>query len=129
MLLLQVIAKLISENDDLADYAFSSAELRVASDIRSFLLIFHRVQQCVSAEKTPSLSIVLPLYEKVITMLKNLIKKLPEIAHAITESIKKLESYLAISRKTKIYALAMGMYINCDQVILHSILTYNDILY
>ncbi|KAF5319548.1 hypothetical protein D9619_008318 [Psilocybe cf. subviscida] len=102
-----VIEKLIAENDDLADYAFSPAELRVASDIRSFLLIFHRVQQCVSAEKTPTLSIVLPLYEKVIIMLKNLIRKLPEIAHAIKESIKKLESYLAISRKTKIYALAM----------------------
>lgn len=107
-MILQVIERLIAENDDLGDYAFSPAELRVASDIRSFLLIFHRVQQCVSAEKTPTLSIVLPLYEKVIIMLKNLIRKLPEIGHAINESIKKLESYLAISRKTKIYALAMG---------------------
>ncbi|KAF5309470.1 hypothetical protein D9619_012446 [Psilocybe cf. subviscida] len=102
-----VIERLISENDDLAHFAFSEIELQVASDIRRFLLVFRRVQQCVSAEKTPTLSIVLPTYEKAITMLKDLRFSPPKLTSAINESITKPEEYLAISRKTKIYVLAM----------------------
>lgn len=77
-------------------------------DIRRFLFIPHTVQELVSAEKTPTLSIVLPVYERLIIMLKNLRQELPQLAHAITASINKLEEYLAISQRTKIYALAMG---------------------
>lgn len=105
-----MIERLISENDDLAHFAFSEIELQVTSDICCFLLVFRRVQQCVSAEKMPTLSIVLPTYEKAITMLKDLRFSLPKLAGAINESIMKLEEYLAISRKTKIYVLAMCMF-------------------
>lgn len=121
---MQVVEKLIEENEDFAHYKFSTAELLVISDIRQFLLIFYKVQQCVSAEKTPTLSIVLPLYEKVIIMLRNLARKLPQIAHAINESIKKLETYLAISRKTKMYALAMCKCIILNYYYLLTVLTY-----
>jgi hypothetical protein len=55
----------------------------------------HIVQEIVSAEKTPTLSVVLPIYEKLIIMLKNLWAQLPEIAHTITASVEKLEEYLA----------------------------------
>lgn len=83
--------------------------LRVLDDIRTFLRVPHIVQEIVSAEKTPTLSIVLPIYEKLIVMLKNLQAQLPEIAHAIGASVEKLEEYLTYSRRTKIYALAMGI--------------------
>lgn len=82
--------------------------LRVLQDIRRFLEIFHLVQEIVSAEKTPTLSVVLPLYEKLIVMLNDLAKELGEISHAIKASVEKLEEYLAVSRCTKIYSLAMG---------------------
>lgn len=63
----------------------------------------------MSAEKTPTLSIVVPTYEKAIIMLKDLHLTLPKLAHAIDKSVKKLTEYLAISQTTKIYVLAMRM--------------------
>jgi hypothetical protein len=81
----------------------------VLCDIREFLYVFHVVQELVSAEKTPTLSIVLPMYEKLIIMLSDLKKKTPELSHAISASISKLEEYLAKSRTSKIYSLAIGM--------------------
>lgn len=66
------------------------------------------VQELVSAEKTPTISHVLPMYEKLVVMLTDLKRDLPELSHAISETITKLEEYLAKSRKTKFYALAIG---------------------
>ncbi|KAF8185444.1 hypothetical protein BJ912DRAFT_1114624 [Pholiota molesta] len=105
-----VSKKLIEINRDLSQHAFSDIEIKVASDIRRFLYVFHVVQELVSAEKTPTLSIVLPLYEKLITMLKLLRRALPELVHGIDASVAKLEEYLAISRGNRIYGLAMGEY-------------------
>lgn len=66
------------------------------------------MQEIVSAEKTPTLSLVLPLYEKLIALLTKLKIQLPKLEHAIAASVWKLEEYLEKSRQTKIYALAMG---------------------
>ncbi|KAJ7039416.1 hypothetical protein C8F04DRAFT_898191, partial [Mycena alexandri] len=66
------------------------------------------VEELVSAEKTPTLSIVLPLYERLIIMLRNLKRQLPKLGHAISAAIHKLEEYLGLSRRAPIYALAMG---------------------
>lgn len=47
-------------------------------------------------------------------MLKDLRLTLPKLVHAIDESVRKLSEYLAISRTTKIYVLAMCRYFfNC----------------
>ncbi|KAJ7306235.1 hypothetical protein DFH08DRAFT_918611 [Mycena albidolilacea] len=86
------------EQEDISHHSFDAMTLR----------IFHLVQEIVSAEKTPTLSVVLPLYEKLIVMLNDLTKELGEISHAIKASVEKLEEYLAVSRCTKIYSLAMG---------------------
>ncbi|KAJ7794074.1 hypothetical protein B0H14DRAFT_2220719, partial [Mycena olivaceomarginata] len=96
------------EQEDIAHHSFDAMTLRVLQDIRRFLEIFHLVQEIVSAEKTPTLSVVLPLYEKLIVILNDLAKELGEISHAIKASVEKLEEYLAVSRRTKIYSLAMG---------------------
>jgi hypothetical protein len=98
------------KHHDISHHALSDIALRVLDDIRTFLRVPHIVQEIVSAEKTPTLSIVLPIYEKLIVMLSNLRAQLPEIAHAINASIEKLEQYLGYSRRTKIYGLAMGSY-------------------
>ncbi|KAJ7894679.1 ribonuclease H-like domain-containing protein [Mycena olivaceomarginata] len=94
--------------DEIAHHSFDAMTLRVLSDIRRFLEVFHVVQEIVSAQKTPTLSMVLPLYENLIVMLRNLATDLDEISHAIEASIRKLEDYLSLSRRTRMYSLAMG---------------------
>ncbi|KAJ7704561.1 hypothetical protein B0H17DRAFT_1126873 [Mycena rosella] len=59
-----------------------AATLKASQDIRRFLQVPHIVQEIVSAEKTPTLSLVLPMYEKLIL-------------------------YLGMSRRTRMYALTM----------------------
>lgn len=61
----------------------------------------------MSAEQTPTLSIVIPTYEKLIGMLRDLKPLLPNIAHAIDASVDKLEEYMAKARSTRMYVLAM----------------------
>lgn len=70
--------------------------------------MFHAVQELVSAEKTPTLSIVLPMYEKLITLLQSLKLCLPKLSHAISASISKLTEYLQLSQCMRVYALAIG---------------------
>lgn len=83
-------------------------ELEVLSDIRSFLHAFQLVQQSVSAEKTPTLSIAIPLYEKLLVLLKLKRRKHKKIAHGVNASIRKVNKYLKKARRTRIYSLAMG---------------------
>ncbi|KAJ7818482.1 hypothetical protein B0H14DRAFT_3089486 [Mycena olivaceomarginata] len=80
----------------------------VLQDIRRFLQVPHIVQEIVSAEKTLTLSIVLPMCEKLILMLKDLRNKLDELSLGINTTIRKLEEYCNMSRRTRVYGLAMG---------------------
>ncbi|KAF5378856.1 hypothetical protein D9615_006941 [Tricholomella constricta] len=92
---------------ELQNLLLDDMQLRVLNDIRSFLYVFHTVQEVVSADKTPTLSVVLPLYERLISMLRDLKRSIPNLAHVISASQDKLEEYLSKSRKTRIYSLAM----------------------
>ncbi|KAF8058973.1 hypothetical protein FPV67DRAFT_1391539, partial [Lyophyllum atratum] len=92
---------------DLQSVLLDDVQLRVLYDIRQFLYVFHTIQEVVSADKTPTLSVVLPLYEKLITMLRDLKRVTPNLGHVISASEEKLEEYLAKSRKTRVYILAM----------------------
>jgi hypothetical protein len=117
--ILQAIEEFLMKpkHEDIAHHMLSDMALHILDDIRTFLRVPHIVQEIVSAEKTPTLSIVLPIYEKLIVMLKNIRSQLPEIAHAINASVEKLEEYLAYSRRTKIYALAMGIFFSLVSVV------------
>jgi hypothetical protein len=95
------------EHADIADLVLNDMDLQVLSDIHKFLNVFHTVQQIVSAEKTPTLSIVIPIYEQLISMLTNLKKHIPNLVHAIDASIDKLREYMEKARSTKMYVLAM----------------------
>jgi hypothetical protein len=92
---------------------FSPVEIQLLVDVRDFLHIFHAVQELVSAEKTPTLSIVLPLYEDLIMMLKDFSKVHPQLGHAADAAIAKLEEYLSHTRRTSIYSLAIGTSFPC----------------
>ncbi|KAH9829308.1 uncharacterized protein C8Q71DRAFT_694193, partial [Rhodofomes roseus] len=82
--------------------------LELLRDIREFLHAPHMVQEVLSAQRTPTLSMALPGYEKLIILLRLLKKKLWRISHAIEASIVKLEEYLGKARQTDIYMVAMG---------------------
>lgn len=97
------------EFSDITVHALSSIEITVLKDIRAFLSVFHYAQQIVSAEKTPTLSIVIPTYEKLIGMFTNLKRHKPNVAHAIDASLEKLKEYMGKARSTKMYVLAMRM--------------------
>ena len=60
------------EHSDIEHLALSDLELQVLSDIQRFLNVFHSAQQVVLAKHTPTLSIVIPTYELLITMVKDL---------------------------------------------------------
>ncbi|KAJ6548091.1 hypothetical protein B0H10DRAFT_1851448, partial [Mycena sp. CBHHK59/15] len=111
----------LDKYSDLKFMLLSDLELQVLRDVRQFLQVPHVVQELVSAEKTPTLCIVLPLYERLILMLRDLKLKLPKLGHAISAAIRKLEEYLALSRRASIYALAMGKNLPCESLVLTSI--------
>ena len=79
-------------------------------DIREFLSYPHEVQQAVSAEKTPTLTHVLPLYEKLALLYRLAARKLPELHGAINAAHAKLNKYLKLTQTTRIYALAMSTF-------------------
>ncbi|TEB21112.1 hypothetical protein FA13DRAFT_1643511, partial [Coprinellus micaceus] len=108
-LAIQAFFKLEKYEGYAAAYSMSEEQFAVLNDIRQFLGLFHVVQELVSAEKTPTLSFVLPMYEKLLTMLDDLKCILPEIASAITSSQTKLRGYLNKARGSPAYTMAIGM--------------------
>ncbi|KAF8164877.1 hypothetical protein B0H34DRAFT_829528, partial [Crassisporium funariophilum] len=114
--------KLLLERPELGDITdLNDAQLEVLKDICMFLNVFHTAQQIVSAEQTPTLSIVIPVYKQLIGILEDLKQHLPNISHVIKASIAKLEEYLGKSRSNKVYVLAMCTYsILCLHSNIHS---------
>jgi hypothetical protein len=95
-------------NEDIAHVALSDAQYKVLADIRMFLEVAHHAQQILSAEKTPTLSLALPLYERLIVTFKKLETKRPKIAHAVRSARLCIERYLTQGRKTRAYSLAIS---------------------
>ncbi|KAJ7584888.1 hypothetical protein C8J56DRAFT_789034 [Mycena floridula] len=108
--LLQAVNEFLAldKYEDLRHLQLSDDTVRVLIDIRRFLFVFHVIQELVSAQKTPTLPIVLPLYEKLIVLLESLKEELPKITPTIDIAKQKISEYLGLARHTKIYALAMG---------------------
>ena len=98
-----------SDHQDLADLALSETQRTVLDDIRQFLAIFDEVQQLLSSDQTPTLSLVIPVYEQLIGMLKNATSSLPNIAHAIEASIGKIQEYMdkAIELSDDLYRIQL----------------------
>ncbi|OBZ74707.1 hypothetical protein A0H81_05703 [Grifola frondosa] len=75
------------KQDDISFHALENPQLQVLDDVRHFLHVLHSVQELLAAERTPTLCIALPTYEKLILCLKLIRQWLPKIAHAIAVSI------------------------------------------
>jgi hypothetical protein len=65
-------------------------------------------QELLSAEKTPTLSLALPIFELLIIKWLELQTELPELGHYIGVGIAKIQEYVIKGRKSRIYALAMS---------------------
>jgi hypothetical protein len=57
-----------AKHRELLKHGLDNAQQKALCDVREWLQILHSVQELVSAEKTPTLSVVLPLYERLIGM-------------------------------------------------------------
>ncbi|TEB20236.1 hypothetical protein FA13DRAFT_1645125, partial [Coprinellus micaceus] len=93
---------------DLPDCLLTDRELGVLLDIHQILEVGHKAQELLSGERTPALSVALPSYEVVVIKWRQLQKTIPKMAPFIEKGIEKIESYMNESRKTRIYAHAMG---------------------
>jgi hypothetical protein len=95
------------KNASISHHALTDLQSKVLDEIQQFLALPHAVQELVSAEKTPTLPVVLPTYEKLLHLFKLMKPRLPNIDAAI----EKLSAYFARTRKTRIYALALRLFI------------------
>ena len=100
----------LNKHETLQHHALSKAQLKVLQDIHKFLSHPHEVQQAVSAKKTPTLTHLLPLYEKLTLLYRLAARKLPELHGAINAVHVKIDKYLKLTRTTRVYALAMSMF-------------------
>ena len=67
------------------------------------------VQEILSAAKTPTLSMALPLYEKLVVGLHGYREFALDLSPAIDAMIAKIEEYVLKSRNTQAYALPISM--------------------
>ncbi|KAH8073394.1 ribonuclease H-like domain-containing protein, partial [Cristinia sonorae] len=97
-----------AEQRSIRNHALSDMELRVLLDIRQLLHVFHLMQELLSAEKTPTLAMTIPIYEQLLRILRYLARTtLKPLAHAINASIARIEKYMAKAKSTRVYSLSM----------------------
>ena len=72
---------------DIQKHRLDEMQLRVLNDIREFLYVFHCIQELLSYNKTPTLSLSIPMYESLIELLRALRKSLQTLEHAINASL------------------------------------------
>ncbi|KAF4611154.1 hypothetical protein D9613_006646 [Agrocybe pediades] len=100
------------KHKDIHHHLLDDVQLQVLRDIAEFLRIPHAVQTILCAEKTPTLSWVLPRYEDLLDMLHLYRQACPQLQRAISVCVAKIEEYVEKSRSTRIYALAMSNFSN-----------------
>ncbi|EIN08900.1 hypothetical protein PUNSTDRAFT_32066, partial [Punctularia strigosozonata HHB-11173 SS5] len=79
----------------------------VTCDIEDVLRIPHHAQELLSAEKTPTLPVALPAYEQVLSLWRALRIELQYLSPYIEFGISKIEEYVARSRRSRAYVLAI----------------------
>ncbi|QRV87057.1 hAT family dimerization protein [Ceratobasidium sp. AG-Ba] len=103
------VSRYIASDTTLSEYAISHMDYEVLSDISDVLELANRTQQLLSSDKTPTLSLALPLYYALIDQWRNLQIKRPALSHAIGAGIEKLETYLAKTRSSPAHIVAMAL--------------------
>ena len=106
----------------------SDAAIRALKDIRDVLRIPYSVQEYLSSDNAPTAPWVLSAYAEMLEMLELAKLKYPKLRHSIQASSLALKQYMAYTRQTRVYALAMSMpyqhfmvYVRCSFSIQSSI--------
>ncbi|EMD38454.1 hypothetical protein CERSUDRAFT_48572 [Gelatoporia subvermispora B] len=95
------------ENTGLANLTLNTIEQQLLMEIYYILRVAHSCQQVLSTQRTPTLSMALPSYELVMLGWTALKTKYPLLASYIDVGLQRIEKYIALARKSRIYALAM----------------------
>ncbi len=95
---------------------FMSKQYEVLGHIHQILEIPHWAQELLAAEKTPTLAMALPVYEKLVELWKSLALAIPEMSHYIGLGVAKIMEYVSKGRRNKIYALAMSKFTRYNTV-------------
>lgn len=103
----QAVVRFALENPDARIPVLSHKQYEVLQDICSVLSILHNAQELLSAERTPTVALALPVYEALVHALREASKMFPELRYAIELGIDKIETYVAHARGVPVYALAM----------------------
>lgn len=97
-------------NQAIRGLTLTASEVEILKDIHCFLRLPHTVQEVLSAAKTPTLALALPLYEKLVVALRCFGELVPGLLPSISVSIEKIEEYVLRSRGSRIYGLATSTY-------------------
>jgi hypothetical protein len=89
-------------------HLFKPTEYEVLHHIHQILELPHKCQELLATEKTPTLTLAVPIYEALVVMWKELAKAIPELSHYIGLGIAKIMEYVLKGRQSRIYALAMS---------------------
>ncbi|TFK48722.1 hypothetical protein OE88DRAFT_495207 [Heliocybe sulcata] len=111
MALQPVVSRLLKDEEqaEIAHYALDDAEAEVLNDIKEFLRCAFAVHEMVGEEKLPLAVMAVPLYEQLLTVLKEFQQSLPELNSAISVAATKLEEALIECRKSDVYSLAISV--------------------
>jgi hypothetical protein len=96
------------EYEHLQEFLLSPDSISVLKDICQVLEVPHSAQQLLSFEKTPTLSMVLPVYSLLIDGWKHMQEVIPELSPYVTTGLVKLQKYINMAHKSRIYVLATG---------------------
>ncbi len=106
-----------AKHKDLASFGLDDDKLLVLNDVRAWLKIMHTGQELLAAHKTPTLPLLLPVYEEMVNMLRDAILVHSGIQHAVSASVDKLLEYIRKCRKSRLYTFAMGTYSKQVQIV------------
>ena len=84
-------------------------DCEVLYDVLDVLNLAHRTQELLCSDRTPTLSLALPLYHALIDQWRDLQSKRPALSHAIGAGIAKLEAYLEKTRSSPAHIVAMAL--------------------
>jgi hypothetical protein len=102
------VSEFISRHaESLGRFALSHRKFEVLQDILTILNIAYEVQELLSSEQTPTLSLTFPLYDSLLNNWRAAIKLFPEYESAILAGIGKIEDYVLQSRSSPIHVLVM----------------------
>ncbi|KAG9093931.1 hypothetical protein FS749_013461 [Ceratobasidium sp. UAMH 11750] len=95
--------------EDVQIPVLSHKQFEVLQDIVTVLRVAHNAQELLSAEKTLTLSLAFPVYEAVVEAWEQLCIAVPELSHAVTCGISKIQGYVSRTQSAPVHPLAMAI--------------------